>query len=97
MPDSFLANKENIEVVNNFFARAKLREKAVIEFRHKSWLKHVKEIDNPPAVFCSVDAPKLPRNIISINDIVYLRLHGREQWYSWIYIEEELKGIANMM
>jgi uncharacterized protein YecE (DUF72 family) len=46
------------------------------------------------AIYCSVDAPKLPREIISSNDVVYLRLHGRKQWYSWIYTEEELKEIA---
>jgi uncharacterized protein YecE (DUF72 family) len=94
MPDSFVANKENIGTVANFFATTRLGEKAVIEFRDESWWKHVKEVEALEAVFCSVDAPKLPRDIISTNDVVYLRLHGREQWYSSIYTEEQLKGIV---
>jgi uncharacterized protein YecE (DUF72 family) len=94
MPESFAADQENIETVSNFFKSAKLGNKAVIEFRHKSWWKHVREIEQLNAIFCSVDAPKLPREIISTSDTVYLRLHGREEWYSWIYTEEELKGIA---
>lgn len=44
MPESFLAKEENMETIKNFFMWTKLGEKAVIEFRHKSWWKHVKEI-----------------------------------------------------
>lgn len=94
MPDSFVANKENIDAVSNFFGAAKLGNKPVIEFRHESWWRHVKEIEDAGAVFCSIDAPKLPRDIISSNGVLYLRLHGREEWYSSVYTEQELKGIT---
>jgi uncharacterized protein YecE (DUF72 family) len=94
MPESFEASEENLETMANFFASLNLGVKAVIEFRHNSWWKHIKEIEDLGAVFCSVDAPKLPRDIISTNGVVYLRLHGREKWYSWIYTEKELNDIV---
>jgi uncharacterized protein YecE (DUF72 family) len=94
MPESYIADKENIGSVTNFFRETKLGNKAVLEFRHKSWWENIDVIRDLGAIYCSVDAPKLPREIISSNDVVYLRLHGRKQWYSWIYTEEELKEIA---
>lgn len=95
MPESFEANQENLKKVRTFFTNVDLGNKAVIEFRHPSWWKHQDEVKEVGAVFCSVDAPKLPRDIISMNDVVYLRLHGRKAWYSWVYTEEELKEIVS--
>ncbi len=94
MPESFVANQQNVDAVVDFLSKVQLGIKAVIEFRDGSWWKRVAEVEESGAVFCSVDAPKLPREIISTNGVVYLRLHGREQWYSWIYTEAELEEIA---
>jgi uncharacterized protein YecE (DUF72 family) len=71
-----------------------LGNEAVFEFRHNSWWDYKEEIRDTGAVFCSVDAPNLPRDIIPMNDAVYLRLHGRKNWYSWIYTDAELEKIA---
>lgn len=97
MPESFEASSKNIRSVNDFFSAIELGNKAVVEFRHESWWGHRDEIEKLGAVFCSVDAPKLPREIISMNDVVYLRLHGREKWYATIYNEEQLKEIIDEM
>ncbi len=43
----------------------------------------------------SVDAPELPRIILKANDIVYLRMHGREYWYVHYYTDEELEEVVN--
>jgi uncharacterized protein YecE (DUF72 family) len=94
MPESFESSNENLESLHDFLSGTQLGNKAVVEFRHPSWWEHQDEIKEDGAVFCSVDAPKLPRNIISMNDVVYLRLHGRKSWYSWIYTEDELKEIV---
>jgi uncharacterized protein YecE (DUF72 family) len=94
MPESFQASAENLESMHDFLSRSQLGNKAVVEFRHPSWWKHLDEVREDGAVFCSVDAPKLPREMISMNGVVYLRLHGRKTWYSWIYTEEELKEIV---
>jgi uncharacterized protein YecE (DUF72 family) len=36
----------------------------------------------------------LPRYKFATNDVVYLRLHGREAWYAYVYDESELIEIA---
>ncbi|MGB7557373.1 MAG: DUF72 domain-containing protein [Nitrososphaeraceae archaeon] len=41
-------------------------------------------------VFCSVDAPGLPRTRIVTNNVMYLRVHGYKKWYSHIYSQTEL-------
>ena len=43
--------------------------------------------------FCSIDAPKLPKKVVSTSDTVYLRLHGKKEWYSYIYTKSELQNI----
>ncbi|MEM1528068.1 MAG: DUF72 domain-containing protein, partial [Sulfolobales archaeon] len=41
----------------------------------------------------SIDSP-IGTWIASSNDVVYIRLHGRTEWYSYEYSLEELKEIA---
>lgn len=94
MPETFDASEENLRAVKDFVPKANLGNSAVLEFRHKSWWEHKEEVSETGAVFCSVDAPGLPRDVIPMNGVVYLRLHGRKQWYSWIYTEDELQEIA---
>jgi len=44
-----------------------------------------------------VDAPGLPNNVVAINDTVYLRLHGRTEWYSYVYTPRELDQIVETL
>ncbi|MDT7892209.1 MAG: DUF72 domain-containing protein [Thermoproteota archaeon] len=93
MPPSFEFNETNLKRIRQFFSAVNIP--AVIEFRDPSWwnettLKILKELN---VVFCSVDAPELPNDIVETNGIIYLRLHGREEWYSYEYKREELDEI----
>ena len=67
--------------------------KAVIEFRDPSWWKAIDKIENIGLVFCSVDAPRLPRDRIVTNKTIYLRIHGYKEWYRYIYSQIELDAI----
>jgi uncharacterized protein YecE (DUF72 family) len=63
--------------VTKFFSKIKLsnhRHKAVIEFRDPSWWKAIDKIEDMGLVFCSVDAPGLPRDRIVTNKTIYLRI-----------------------
>jgi uncharacterized protein YecE (DUF72 family) len=97
MPPSFKYTLENLETVSKFFSAIKLNSnnnnKAVIEFRDKSWWKVIDKIENIGIVFCSVDAPGLPRTRIVTNKAMYLRIHGYRKWYRYIYSETELNII----
>ncbi len=97
MPPSFEFNETSLSRIRNFFSS--LGIKAVIEFREPSWWnEEVFEIlEEMGIVFCSVDAPELPKDIIKSNETVYLRLHGREEWYSYEYKKEELDEIFDMI
>ena len=101
MPPSFSPSEENLETVEHFFLSSSQRgliesARAVVEFRERGWWKPElrRRVEEAGIVFCSVDAPDLPRELITTNGSLYLRLHGREKWYSSIYTEEELDKIC---
>ena len=105
MPANFKFNPENLERVRSFFSiegvmdQVVTHSKAVIEFRDSSWWNEsaLKEIEREGIAFCSVDAPRLPNKIITINDAIYLRLHGSTTWYNYLYPKERLKEIVSDM
>jgi uncharacterized protein YecE (DUF72 family) len=90
MPPHYKYNEENLDAIENFLERTKLKNKAVVEFRDSSWWKEIKQIESVGVVFCSVDAPDLPHDLIVTNGALYLRLHGSLKWYSSVYSEKEL-------
>ncbi|MGQ9514320.1 MAG: DUF72 domain-containing protein [Thermoproteota archaeon] len=93
MPSLYTYSEKNVETLSSFFGELDLGNKAVIEFRDPLWWRHIDKIGRIGISFCSVDAPGLPRDIVAINDVVYVRLHGRKAWYSYIYTKGELRGI----
>ena len=95
MPPSFKYTSENLETVSKFFSNTQLNNnnKAVLEFRDPSWWKVIDKIENIGVVFCSVDAPGLPRTRVVTNNSVYLRIHGYKEWYRYIYSQTELDTI----
>jgi uncharacterized protein YecE (DUF72 family) len=105
MPANFKFKPENLERVRSFFNSGGImhqvvtRKKAVIEFRDSSWWNEaaLKEIERAGIAFCSVDAPRLPNDIITMSDAIYLRLHGTKTWYNYLYPEERLKEIVSDM
>ena len=91
MPPSFKYTLENLEIVRKFFKNTGLdNNKAVLEFRDSSWWKIINKIAEIGIVFCSVDAPGLPRSRIVTNNVMYLRVHGYKKWYNHIYSQTEL-------
>ena len=91
MPPSFKYTLENLEIVRKFFKNIGLdNNKAVLEFRDSSWWKIIDKIAEIGIVFCSVDAPGLPRTRIVTNNAMYLRVHGYKEWYRYIYSQTEL-------
>jgi uncharacterized protein YecE (DUF72 family) len=105
MPSNFKFKPENMERVRSFFnsdaimCQVVTLKKAVIEFRDPSWWNKsaLEEIERVGIAFCSVDAPSLPNEILTISDAIYLRLHGTKTWYNYLYPEERLKEIVSDM
>ncbi|MFP4470981.1 MAG: DUF72 domain-containing protein [Bacteroidales bacterium] len=66
----------------------------VMEFRHNSWWdEEVYEVLKKNQVtFCIISAPdELSDEPVKTTDRVYMRFHGRENWYRHHYSEKELK------
>jgi len=61
-----------------------------IEFRDKEWYERGIDINS---VIVSIDSP-IGTYIVNNVGIIYLRFHGRKEWYSYNYSEGELREIA---
>ncbi len=105
MPASFKYKTESMDRVRSFFnsqtsqQQIAARKKVVIEFRDPSWWNEsaLEEIEEEGISFCSVDAPGLPNAMVALNDAVYLRLHGTDTWYNYLYPEQKLREIVSAM
>ena len=64
----------------------------VVEFRHRSWWneKVYAAFRKSGTIFCSCSALKLPDELVSTADEVYIRFHGLTKWYRHDYTVEEL-------
>jgi uncharacterized protein YecE (DUF72 family) len=69
-------------------------EKLAVEFRHPSLFTNdlITWAKDHDILLVSIDAPKLPRTIMS-TEIIYERIHGRTAWYSHNYSNQELREI----
>ena len=86
----------SLEQLQFFLHTVNLGNKAAVEFRNPSWfdkrfIDWAKEIG---ITWVSVDSPELPREIYRTSDCVYLRMHGRTEWYNHNYTVRELKKVA---
>ena len=64
----------------------------VVEFRHRSWWnkKVYAAFEKTGTLFCSCSAPRLPDELVTTTDEVYIRFHGLTRWYRHDYSTEEL-------
>lgn len=88
MPPSFKFTEENLLRVKKF--EELVGDRMAIEFRDPAWYEHdlglkvtVVSIDSPIGVY-----------IVNTSGTIYLRMHGRTEWYFYEYKEEELKEDA---
>ncbi|MEM2178376.1 MAG: DUF72 domain-containing protein [Candidatus Methanomethylicaceae archaeon] len=93
MPPNFIMNNENIKRLK--FYTKELESKFAIEFRHESWFNEntVRLCEELGIILVSIDAP-IGTWINKSNKIIYLRMHGRVNWYFYNYEEKELKKLA---
>ncbi len=96
MPPNFKMNNKNIEKLYRFVKTINLGSRFAIEFRDSSWLNNesVEICKKLNITLVSIDAP-IGRWIVTSNEIIYLRLHGKDTWYSYDYSYDELNEIAD--
>jgi len=96
LPPSFGPDKE--KRLLDFFEGFD-KGKIVVEFRNKGWFKMDLEEwgRKNDLLVCSLDSPDFEKLIFNVNGKVYLRFHGRGNWYSYDYSMEELKEIKDLI
>ncbi len=95
MPPTFRKSEANVAKLEMFSKSSGLGHRLAVEFRDLSWFsKETIELAKKLGItLVSIDSP-IATWIASSNNIVYLRLHGRMEWYSYEYSDEELKELA---
>lgn len=93
LPPSFKYSKSALKSI---ISQLDNKYKNVVEFRHKSWWREdvYEAFKEAGIIFCSTSGPKLPDDLIKTADDIYIRFHGVERWYRYLYSEEELKNWA---
>lgn len=84
------------EKIADFIRKTKMREKFALEPRHAQWFNQesVAWAVSLGITWVSIDAPEFTRDILRTTGDVYLRVHGRTDWYQHDYTDRELKEIA---
>ena len=96
LPPSFHFTPERlalvIESVNSDFDN-------VIEFRNASWWTEdvYKAFSHHKLIFCSVNYPKLPTEIIASTKTAYVRLHGNPRLFYSEYSDEDLQAMMHLV
>ncbi|WP_440948378.1 DUF72 domain-containing protein [Methanosarcina sp. T3] len=86
---------DDAEKVLGFAEETGLGERFALEIRNKELLGNNELCAEllEKVTLVSVDSPDY-RNRIFPGKIIYMRMHGREGWYSYNYTKEEIKEIA---
>jgi uncharacterized protein YecE (DUF72 family) len=96
LPPNFICSKESLTKIEKFYETTRLKERFAIEFRNEScfnnevlsWGRQL------GLTIVSVDSPQTTW-IVNSNGNVYLRIHGRLEWYNYNYSVDELKKLTN--
>ena len=69
------------------------RHRNVVEFRHRSWWNATvyAAFRERGIIFCSCSGPRLPDELVTTAEDVYIRFHGTKKWYRHDYTREELR------
>lgn len=68
--------------------------KNVLEFRDKSWFNDeaMEILSENEVTYCSLSAPDdLTEDIHQTSDYVYIRFHGKKEWYHYSYRKDQLE------
>lgn len=89
LPPSYSFTREHLDSI---VTQLDPTRRNVVEFRHRTWWNEdvYRAFREAGIIFCSCSAPRLPDELIRTAEDVYIRFHGKSQWYRHDYSEEEL-------
>jgi uncharacterized protein YecE (DUF72 family) len=85
--------------IEAFFKKSNLASRFALEWRNPKWFvkEHIDWALSLGITLVSTDSPSIPRDILCTSDTVYLRLHGRSDWFEHHYSRKELAHIAHLV
>lgn len=94
LPPSLSVNAK--DRIANFIEKTGIIRKFAIEFRNETWFneKILNWAESMGITIVSIDSPDFPRTIFNTAGNVYLRMHGRTDWYAHNYTNQELREVA---
>ena len=95
LPPRFNCREKNMDKLVNFINHTGIQERIAVEYRNKNCFNNnvVMHSMKNGYTLVSIDAP-IASWIVKTHSIIYLRLHGRTDWYNHYYSIEELTRIA---
>ena len=89
LPPSFHYTRARLDRIVSHLDPAR---RNVVEFRHRSWWNDrvFTAFRAAGIAFCSCSGPRLPDELVTTADDVYVRFHGVRQWYRHDYTSAEL-------
>ena len=90
------SKSKNLDFLKNALDQLDPEKQNVIEFRHTSWFdEEVYDILRDYNVgFCIVSHHEMPDDLAVTSDIAYVRFHGKEEGYRYLYSEDEMSDWA---
>jgi uncharacterized protein YecE (DUF72 family) len=84
--------KKDLPRLSDFIKLLPSKWRHAIEFRHDSWIddETFNVLKEANIGYCIISAPKLKQHIEVTANFVYIRMHGRSQWYRYEYSEDEI-------
>ena len=84
-------------LIEKFFEKTRLDTRFALEARNSEWFdeKWVKWASGLGMTWVSVDSPDFSLDVFNTSGSVYERMHGRTEWYSHLYTDEELRKVAD--
>jgi uncharacterized protein YecE (DUF72 family) len=94
LPPSFTSSGR--DKIMSFVKKTKTAKKFALEPRHASWFDNeiLKWAESLGITWVSIDAPEFSREVFKTSGSVYIRMHGRTDWYQHDYKTRELKNIV---
>lgn len=95
LPPNYKCSSDYLARIDKFHEKTAVGPRMAVEFRHESCFTQevVKWATEKGLTLVSIDAP-IATWIVSSNENLYLRVHGREEWYGYAYTAKELAEIA---
>lgn len=88
--------KKDMGLLKAIIDQVDRRKNNAIEFRHESWFSEdvYRMMRAHNLAIVSLSSPFIDTGVLVTADVLYVRLHGREDWYDYDYTDRELRQWA---